>query len=214
MRGYSIVLLLLILSTTRCGVEQAESHTSNSVDLEKNKEKNAGIFGYESGKIEISYNGTKNKEILYFDKWGLRSAKYIYSENRENGEVKLTSIEIVKNNVTYIIDPVEKSGLKIVNPPLALEKEEEMEVLGFKEERKLSKLGYHRVGTENIAGKECSIWEDETSMISTKNFLHKGLLLKTLITIEGEEIVSQASDIQVNIKIPATKFALPKGIKF
>ena len=180
----------------------------------QNKDKDAGIYGYESGMVETHFGDTKNKEILYFDKWGTLSAKYTYTENRNTGEVNLSSIEIIKNATTYMIDPVAKTGLKMENPFGQNNIGDAKEALGFKEERKVKMLGSQLSGTEILIGKKCDVYKDNADEMAQTTYIHKGLILKTIINMDGDEIISEATDIQFNIKIPADKFEIPKGIIF
>ena len=142
------------------------------------------------------------------------SAKYTYTENRNTGEVNLSSIEIIKNATTYMIDPVAKTGLKMENPFGQNDIGDAKEVLGFQEERKVKMLGSQLSGTEILIGKKCDVYKDNAEEMAQTTYIHKGLILKTIINMDGDEIISEATDIQFNIKIPADKFEIPKGIIF
>lgn len=202
------------LMINSCGTDATDSKVKKEVQPAENKDKDAGIYGYESGMVETHFGETKNKEILYFDKWGTLSAKYTYTENRSTGEVNLSSIVIVKNATTYMIDPVAKTGLKMENPFGHNDIGDAKEVLGFQEERKVKMLGSQLSGTEVLNGKKCDVYKDDAEEMGQTTYIHKGLILKTIINMEGEEIVSEATDIQFNINIPKDKFEIPKGIKF
>jgi len=208
------LLFIAFLFITSCNSEHASSSQKKEKTPIENKDKDAAIYGYESGMVETHFGDTKNKEILYFDKWGTMSAKYTYTENRNSGEVNLSSIELVKNGTTYMIDPVAKTGLKMGNPFGQNDLGDAKDVLGFKEERKLKMLGSHLSGTEVLNGKKCDVYKDDAEQMSQTTFIHNGLILKTIINMDGEEIISEATDVQFNIKIPADKFEIPKGIKF
>lgn len=214
MKVVYFLLCAILFTANSCGTDKSETEQKKEEKPVENKDKDAGIFGYESGMVETHFGDTKNKEILYFDKWGTISAKYTFTENRNTGEVNLSSIELVKNGTTYMIDPVAKTGLKIRNPFGQNDIGDAKDVLGFKEERKLKMLGSHLSGTEVLIGKKCDVYKDDAEQMSQTTFLHNGLILKTIINLDGEEIISEATDIQFNIKIPAEKFEIPKGIKF
>jgi len=208
--AFAVSILLLVSCSS-------ESDTIEQKHEEKpaiNKEKDAGIYGYESGMVETHFGDTKNKEILFFDKWGTESALYTYSENRVTGEVILSSIKIQKGGTSYLIDPVEKTGLKMDNPFGQADLGEAKKILGYQEERKLEMLGSHVVGTENISGKKCKVWKDDAEEMGLTTYTHEGLVLKTIIDMEDEDIISEATEVQLNIDIPKEKFEIPKGIKF
>ena len=214
MKALYFVVFASFLMTTSCGTDKPETEQKKEEKPIENKDKDAGIYGYESGMVETHYGETKNKEILYFDKWGTMSAKYTYTENRSTGEVNLSSIVIIKNAITYMIDPVEKTGLKMENPFGHNDIGDAKEVLGFQEERKIKMLGSQLSGTEVFNVKKCDVYKDNAEEMGQTTYIHKGLILKTIINMDGDEIVSEATDIQLNINIPADKFEIPKGIKF
>lgn len=214
MKTLYFVVFASFLMTTSCGTEKPETVQKKEEKPIQNKDKDAGIYGYESGMVETHFGDTKNKEILYFDKWGTLSAKYTYTENRNTGEVNLSSIEIIKNATTYMIDPVAKTGLKMENSFGQNDIGDAKEVLGFQEERKVKMLGSQLSGTEILIGKKCDVYKDNAEEMAQTTYIHKGLILKTIINMDGDEIISEATDIQFNIKIPADKFEIPKGIIF
>jgi hypothetical protein len=212
-----LVFTLFVISSlifASCSIDQANTEQKKEKTPAVNEDKNAGIYGYESGMVETHFGDTKNKEILYFDKWGTLSAKYVYTENRNSGEVIISSIEIIKNGITFFIDPVAKTGLKMGNPFGKNEIGDAKEILGFQEERKIKMLGSHLSGTDLLNGKKCSIYRDDAKEMSQTTYIHMGLVLKTIITLDGDEIVSEATDIQFNVTIPADIFEIPKGIRF
>ena len=143
-----------------------------------------------------------------------RGMYFVRTENRNTGEVNLSSIEIIKNATTYMIDPVAKTGLKMENPFGQNNIGDAKEALGFKEERKVKMLGSQLSGTEILIGKKCDVYKDNADEMAQTTYIHKGLILKTIINMDGDEIISEATDIQFNIKIPADKFEIPKGIIF
>ncbi len=210
---YFLVFSSLLIATS-CGTDTSETEQKKEEKPVENKDKDAGIYGYESGVVETHFGDTKNKEILYFDKWGTMSAKYSYTENRNTGEVNLSSIVIIKDATAYMIDPVEKTGLKMKNPLGYNDIGDAKEALEFQEERKIKMLGSQLTGTEVLNGKKCDVYKDDAEEMGQTTYIHKGLILKTSIDMFGDEIISEATDIQFNIKIPADKFEIPKGIKF
>lgn len=214
MKVVYFLLFASLLIATSCGTDTSEKVQKKEEKPVENKDKDAGIYGYESGMVETHFGDTKNKEILYFDKWGTISAKYTFTENRNTGEVNLSSIVIIKDATAYMIDPVEKTGLKMKNPLGYNDIGDAKETLGFQEERKIKMLGSQLTGTEVLNGKKCNVFKDDAEEMGQTTYIHKGLILKTSIDMFGDAIVSEATDIQFNIKIPADKFEIPKGIKF
>lgn len=214
MKAVYFLVFSSLLFATSCGSDTSETRQKKEEKPVENKDKDAGIYGYESGMVETHFGDMKNKEILYFDKWGTISAKYTYTENRNSGEVNLSSIVIIKDETVYMIDPVEKTGLKMKNPLGYNNIGDAKEALEFQEERKIKMLGSQLTGTEVLNGKKCDVYKDDAEEMGQTTYIHKGLILKTSIDMFGDEIISEATDIQFNIKIPADKFEIPKGIKF
>jgi hypothetical protein len=214
MKAFYFLVCASLLMTNSCGTDKSDTEQKKEEKPVENKDKDAGIYGYESGMVETHFGDTKNKEILYFDKWGTMSAKYTYTENRNTGEVNLSSIVIIKDATAYMIDPVEKTGLKMKNPLGHNDIGDAKDVLGFQEERKIKMLGSQLSGTEILNGKKCNVYKDDSEEMQQTTYIHMGLILKTSIDMFGDEIVSEATDLQFNIKIPADKFEIPKGIKF
>lgn len=214
MKAVYFLVFSSLLFATSCGSDTSKTRQKKEEKPVENKDKDAGIYGYESGMVETHFGDTKNKEILYFDKWGTISAKYTYTENRNSGEVNLSSIVIIKDETVYMIDPVEKTGLKMKNPLGYNNIGDAKESLEFQEERKIKMLGSQLTGTEVLNGKKCDVYKDDAEEMGQTTYIHKGLILKTSIDMFGDEIISEATDIQFNIKIPADKFEIPKGIKF
>lgn len=214
MKLVTTFFVLISLLIVGCSIDKSNTEKKKDKTPTVNKDKNAGIYGYESGTVETHFGDTKNKEILYFDKWGTISAKYVYTEKRNTGEVMMSSIEIIKNGITYFIDPVAKTGLKMGNPFGQNDIGDAKDILGFQEERKVKMLGSHLLGTELLNGKKCSVYRDNAKEMSQTTYIHMGLVLKTIITLDGDEIISEATDIQFNVKIPAKIFEIPKGIRF
>ena len=214
MKLIATLFLLISLLIAGCSIDKSNTEKKKDKTPTVNKDKSAGIYGYESGMVETHFGDTKNKEILYFDKWGTLSAKYVYTENRHTGELIMSSIEIIKNGITYFIDPIAKTGLKMGNPFGQNDIGDAKDLLGFKEERKVKMLGSHLSGTELLNGKKCAVYRDNAKEMSQTTYIHMGLVLKTIITLDGDEIISEATDIQFNVKIPAKIFEIPKGIRF
>jgi hypothetical protein len=214
MKAFYFLVFASLMIATSCATDKSDTEQNKEENPVENKDKDAGIYGYESGMVETHFGDTKNKEILYFDKWGTLSAKYTYTENRNTGEVNLSSIVIIKDATAYMIDPVEKTGLKMKNPLGYNDIGDAKEALGFQEERKIKMLGSQLTGTEVLNGKKCNVFKDDAEEMGQTTYIHKGLILKTSIDMFGDEIVSEATDIQFNIKIPADKFEIPNGIKF
>lgn len=121
------------------------------------------------------------KETVYFDKWGWREAKYTNSELSIAGITrKENKLSIMDGDWIYSIDLGSRTGTKIKNTLLpqfieaAKKKGLSMTELG---EEMLSNMGGQKVGTEQVAGKTCDVWE--TKGLGSKSCVWRGVTLKT-----------------------------------
>lgn len=168
-------------------------------------------YSVKSGIIKFEYAGARTgTEIMYFDKYGLREAKYTDVEINNKGEKQEDhKLELIKDNFTYKIDLAANTGIKIKTPFTKDMIGQDM----TKEhgESMMEEMGGKKVGTGEILGKECEIWEMKS--FGTKTWVHKGIILKTESDFMGMKYSVVATDIQFDVDVPEEKFELPKGVK-
>ena len=164
--------------------------------------------------MEYTLSGTqKGTETLYFDRWGWREAKYTDVEINMMGYVqKVRELTIMDGEEFYTIDLEGRNGTRFESTMLKSLAENSSEKDLFKSvEYWMKEMGGEKIGQENIAGKECDIWE--IGGLGGKSWLWKSITLKTHLDIPGMEMISEAASIQENKAIPSEKFKVPSDIE-
>ena len=103
-----VILLIACKNQTADGSSGGET-AQNSQQAKRYKVK-SGIIQY---KMTGMQNGT---EILYFDNWGLREAKYTQTEISVMGMTqKENKVTVLDGNKIYTYDPVQRTGTIMEN---------------------------------------------------------------------------------------------------
>ena len=212
--------LLFLLAITSCQKQPADdSRSTTNSDQGVSDSSTTGYpkrYLVESGIIEYEMTGPQaGTETVYFDKWGWREAKYTNTILSIAGITrKENKLSLMDGDWIYQIDLERRTGTKIKNTLLpqfieaARRKDQSMTDLG---EEMLRKMGGQKIGTEEIAGKTCDIWE--TKNLGSKSWVWRGVTLKTRVKMGGMEITSAAKSITDNASVPADKFAIPGDVK-
>lgn len=167
-------------------------------------------YAFKSGIIKYKYEGkTTGTEVLYFDDYGKKEAKY------SNTVTKMLGVKSYENTITIlngdqVINYDEKTGkaTKSTNPAIhAFTTDEDMDYEEYAIEM-MKSLGFEKVGTETVLGKNCDVWEGMGTI-----YTWKGLSIKSNTKIMGMNINIIATDVQTNVRIPASKFELPAGVE-
>jgi hypothetical protein len=167
-------------------------------------------YPIESAIIEYKVSGSQiGTETLYFDKYGMREAKY--TDTVMMG-MKRQSLTLILGQWMYNIDLGTKIGAKVETPMLKkLAEESKVKELYKSNEELMLAIGAERTGTEKIAGKACDVWEIKSA--NTKTWLWNWISLKTEVRMGGMEILMEAVSIKPEVEIPVSRFAVPEGAK-
>lgn len=124
--------------------------------------------------------------------------------------VEEDKIDLILGLEQYSIDNKTKTGTKTINKFLenmtGNADDEDMIEVG---EQMLENMGGKKVGTETVLGKQCDVWE--ISSMGTKIWVWNGIALKTTIDFLGQSYSIIATNIQVDVTVPANKLKIPKG---
>lgn len=207
---------LFCLSVADCEAQRLPAMKTPSQVRDSEELLKAGYkrYGIESGMIEYTMSGTQTgTETIYFDRWGLREAKYTQSDKNMMGMNEKTETLIFFDGAwMYTIDLIRKTGTKMENPLLNdLSDESPNKDLAKLGEEMLSGMGGIQVGSENILGKTCEVWEAEE--ISFKSWVWKGIALKTQVNMMGMGSNVIATRIEEGVKIPEEKFTIPRDVE-
>ena len=169
------------------------------------------MYTVKSGVIEYELSGkTKGKETVYFDKHGMREARYRVAQTRILGMTSTeNTLTIRQDSIMYTIDLDEKTGTRQI-VPFDVSKMSEKEIKEWEEWGKQMRedLGFEKTGEEKILGRKCDIWEG----LGTKIWIWQNLTLKTEVNLLGQWI-TEATSLDINTRINSRKFDVPDGIE-
>ncbi len=183
----------------------------------------ANSFGQEfhrykirSGIIEYKMSGMQTgTETIYFDRWGMREAKYTQTEIKAGSiSVKQNRLGLLDGEWTYAVDLDQKTGTKIATPLMkeltGAAKREGKDATDIGEEM-LARMGGRKTGTATLLGKTCDVWEIKN--LNAKSWVWQGLTLKTEVNMMGKTTTTEAVRLQDNVSVPEEKLTLPKDVK-
>jgi len=215
-----IILPAIVFSLTLAGCGNGDVNSPISANNAKDTGggQASGIYQYpfKSAKITYSTTGTNPGE----------STVYIKGDNsfRESHVVRAGKKEdrlmISKGNLAYTVDLNSKKALKVDNfyyeDLKQIEPSKRMEFLkklavGISDP-KTDTSTLKSIGTEKIAGHSCDVYDAQEYGKVCIGAL--GIVLKSSINLEEANVVEDtiATNIQLNIDIPDSKFEVPTGI--
>lgn len=171
-------------------------------------------YPMQSGIIEYTYTGNQNgTEIVYFDQWGMREARYSNKKVDMMGQkFTLNTVALMDNDWIYTVDLDRKVGIKVKNTFLEdFIKDNPDKDLTKVGEKMLEGMGGVKTGTDQIAGKTCDVWE--TKNMNTTTCIWNGVPLRTEINAGPFQVKTVATKIQENAPVSEDKFKLPEGIQ-
>lgn len=153
-------------------------------------------YGLKQACIEYKITGDmfSGTEKLYFDRYGMREAKYnqqtvkVMGITQENHTA--TFINFDEGGLIYTYDFKTKSGTKMENPLQEAFKDQDMKEIG---KQMLVQMGGKKVGTGKVLGKTCDIWE--MANIGTKTWIWNWINLKTESNMMGMKMTIEATKI-------------------
>jgi len=169
-----------------------------------------------SGIIEYKMSGMQTgAETIYFDRWGMREAKYTQTEIKvASMSVKQNQYSLLDGEWTYTVDLDKKTGTKMPTPLwkelTGAAKREGKDASEIGKEM-LARMGGRRIGTETLLGKSCEVWEIKS--MNAKSWIWQGVTLKTEVNMMGKLMTTEAVRLQDNVNVPEEKLALPKDVK-
>ncbi len=205
-----ILFIAFIISTIACN-----SKAQNKV---KRYEIKSGMVQYAtkiSGKVMGSTVSGSGTESLYFKAYGALELQEEKSQQttttkifgQENTETEHThTMNKLDNTTSYMVDFDEKAIYKNENMAMsAIRAFHPNADAGNAGEKMLEALGGKKTGTENILGYACEIWD----LAGIKQWIYKGVTLKTEASAMGITTTSVATSAQFNVNVPDKHFQLP-----
>jgi hypothetical protein len=163
-------------------------------------------YGIRSGIIEYKHTGQRTgTSILYFDKYGHRSATY--SDMTMNNQSEKTWA-FSFDDMQYVYKEGSKQGMKMKNPLTeTLTKVQDLDK--FTEEI-YDQMGFKPAGTESYHGKECRVFKGDMGKVLAWN----GLLMYMEMNVMGTTTKQEAVKVDVNTRVKPSVFDLPAGVTF
>ncbi|MCI0489877.1 MAG: hypothetical protein L0229_25070 [Blastocatellia bacterium] len=209
----SICAFLFLIFTVACSSPDTGSEGASGTSGEKMKDAGYRRYEIESGIIEYAVSGgQKGAESLYFDKWGMREAKYTRTEISVAGMTrKINQLALMDGEWIYNIDLGARTGTKMKNPLFEMIADKsgtkDFGELGM---QMMKDMGAEKVGSEDVAGKPCDIWE--VKHLGSKSWIWKSLTLKAEVELAGVNMTSEATKVDEGASVPEDKFAIPPDV--
>ena len=156
--------------------------------------------------MEMDMMGRKIVQEIYFDDYGAKQATIMEFQGK-----KMRAIDVKGENV--MIDDENKTATKM--PAMGMTNEK----INFldKSEKNIRKNKIKELGTETVAGKECTKYTVAVfvmgQVLKQTVWVYKGITLKSSISTDFGEMVQIATNLVEDVEIPAETFEMPEGIK-
>ena len=166
-------------------------------------------YPFKSGKVEYKLEGsTTGTSILIWDDFGYKELNVENSTSKMFGETTVTNqYSLMLGSEMYEWTDEEKKLYQTTNP-LAQKwidgDYDEDDVEKFSVEM-MEALGFEKIGSEIVLGKKCDVYKG-----LGKVWAWKGISMKTEVKVLGTKSIITATKLQTNIKIPSSKFELPR----
>ena len=200
------LVVVILLATLQPASPQK---TSSQLDKEGYKR-----YALSSATVEYKLSGAQSgKEILRFDRWGLREATLTEVEVKAGGMSFPSKTEtIMDGEFTYALDRNANTATKTHNTMLTkiteTHKTKDLEQIG---EKTLKSMGAKKTGTETFLGRKCDVWEVKN--LGTRMLVYNGLTLKSETNMAGMKIIKKATKFEENAKISEDKLSVPSKMK-
>ena len=196
-----VLSFVLIVACVNAGLAE---NTPNRYPKSK-----TGIIKYEIYGATIS--GT---EVLYYDDWGSREAKYITTTMELGGlSVTRNTLVLLEENGQWInnVDLNARTGIRMRNPRYKDSIGQSRREREKNEENKNIDAGGRKVEIERVIGKPCVVWEKQYTGIKTCTW--NGIVLKKISDLGFSRTTTVATEIDERVSIPEEKFTIPPDIE-
>ena len=222
MKIFNLICFVLLLMS--CNENQSNTLADISTKVEQQETQlkrykvKSGIIEYEitiTGDVmgsKITGNGT---ERLYFTNYGaLELVEETASQttavnvfgNKSTNTTETHTMKKLDNSDSYSVDFKLKKIYKIKDPAMELTKTYEPNAdAGKVGEDMLKAIGGKKIGNEIYKDFDCDIWE----AMGIKQWIYKGVTLKSVGTLLGIKTTKEATNIAFNIDIDESHFKLP-----
>jgi hypothetical protein len=169
----------------------------------------SGIIKYEIYGATIT-----GSEVVYYDDWGSREAKYTTTTMELGGAaVTRNTLILLEENGQWIntVDLNARTGIRMKNPRykeyIGQSRREREKI----EENKNIDAGGRKIEIERVIGKPCVVWEEQYTGIKTCTW--NGIILKKISGPGFSRTTTVATEIEERVPIPEEKFTIPPDIE-
>jgi len=169
----------------------------------------SGIIKYEVYGATIT-----GSEVVYYDDWGSREAKYITTTMELGGlSVTRNTLVLLEENGQWInnVDLNTRTGIRMRNPRYKDSIGQSRREREKNEEKKNIDAGGRKVEIERVIGKPCVVWEEQNTGIKTCTW--NGIVLKKISDLGFSRTTTVATEIEERVSVPEEKFTIPPDIE-
>jgi len=184
--------------------EEIKRYEVKSAKIEYELKGSGNMMG---GMVKIESSGKKR---LIFDSYGLKelSEENKVSKNTTMGTTKVDkthSLKYMNGAIIYGVQFKAKRITRIKNPMAGMGALLGGENVTKTGEAMLKKMGGKKIGTDNVAGYSCDVW----NLSGVKQCLYKGIPLKIESNIMGLKMVEIAIKAEFDVSLDKDNFKLP-----
>ena len=150
--------------------------------------------------------------IQYFADWGNKESVEVFVNMQ--GQV-FTVFTLMKDGYMYSANLAVKQGTKI--NMTAMDDYKSVNYLKLTDEV-IKKYNIEDKGSEKFLGKDCKKYSfsvtTQGQMVNATVLVWQGITLKSVMTVAGNVVTEEATEIIEGKNIPKDKFELPEGVTF
>lgn len=195
-----LAMFAFACNSTNSGNDDNDEQSSAS----KKYEVKSGYIVY-----KMSMMGMDTKTTMYFKDYGKTEASV--TEISLMGQTS-TNKMLHKDEFVYQYSVEQKTGTKIKMT------EEEMasngEAVKLDEKTIVGDMGGKKIGTEEVLGKECTVYEVNIESAVTKYWIWKNLIFKMVARQDENEVTMEAVEFKETSDFPDGTFEVPSDINF
>ncbi len=163
----------------------------------------SGVITYETtmkmGKMEM-----KNKSVVSFDDYGMKECRDTYTDNQ------LVESYLSDGKDLYAVKHSQKKAYKQGSAYRGTELRVEWTEFGTEKDRQSGVI--KKIPVQTFAGKKCEMFESNDGKGTVTRYGGWNKILFCLhVTTKNVESFQKATKVEENVKVPAEKFAVPRG---
>jgi hypothetical protein len=216
-------LSILILSLTfvfaifDCGKKEESKPDSAQQVATSSQKPTGGVYESKSGIITYGMNFMgEQTQVLYFDDWGKKEARYSTTEIEMMGvKSKTEEVEINSDGYTIKFDLQKKQGTKMKSfAPLGAAKGFPKDLDNLTKEI-MDQYKMKDLGKKDILGKQARAFEMDVMGMKSEVWIWNNIPVytKVFLTKDSAPMEITAVKIETDVPIPADKFQVPSDIK-